>query len=441
MATNSMRAVSLFSNCGAGDVGYAKAGFKFAVMAEIDQRRLDVCLLNHPSAVGVPGDLRDTWSKVVSKYRKIAGSEEPALVAACPPCQGMSTARSGRGKQDDADAGSKDSRNLLVTVIVNVVKKLRPKIVVVENVPAFLSRKIRHPSSGLPVTAASFLIESLGANYAVYPVLADLCDFGVPQTRRRTFLTLVRNDLPCAKLLKKQNATPYPIPHYAPDRNGKSITVSEALEKRRLPTLDAKNEADATSTTAGGLHFVPIWNDRRYEIISAIPPNTGRSAWQNMTCSKCGGSETDEEAIVCSQCRILLPRPIVAENHEYRLIRGFRSSSYSRMKPDQPAATITTASGHLGSDHTIHHSQNRVMSPLECAILQTFPATFKWGRALKKWGHTTVREMIGEAVPPLFTRKHGSVLYSLLKDRKSRSLLPASDQRVKRAFQKLGNGE
>ena len=36
--------ISLFSNCGAGDVGFARAGFRFRVLAEIDERRLDVAL-------------------------------------------------------------------------------------------------------------------------------------------------------------------------------------------------------------------------------------------------------------------------------------------------------------------------------------------------------------------------------------------------------------
>ena len=34
-------AVSLFSNCGAGDVGYRQSGFQFDMMAELDPRRLE----------------------------------------------------------------------------------------------------------------------------------------------------------------------------------------------------------------------------------------------------------------------------------------------------------------------------------------------------------------------------------------------------------------
>ena len=66
-------AVSLFSNCGAGDVGYAKAGFSFRVMAEIEQRRLAVALANHKHACGVPGDLRFTWREVIASFRSDAG--------------------------------------------------------------------------------------------------------------------------------------------------------------------------------------------------------------------------------------------------------------------------------------------------------------------------------------------------------------------------------
>jgi DNA (cytosine-5)-methyltransferase 1 len=80
--------VSLFSNCGAGDIGYAQAGFTFEVMAELDERRLSVALLNHPTATGVPGDLRETLPAVVSAYRTTRGKARLALLAACPLVRG-----------------------------------------------------------------------------------------------------------------------------------------------------------------------------------------------------------------------------------------------------------------------------------------------------------------------------------------------------------------
>ncbi len=103
-----------------------------------------------------------------------------------------------------------------------------------------------------------------------------------------------------------------------------------------------------------------------------------------------------------------------------------------------PAATITTGTGHLGSHFTIHPYENRLFSPLECAYLQTFPDDFEWGDALKKWGHTNVRDMIGEAVPPLYTELHGHVLVGLLTGVWTSAPITRSDSRCEVASRKLG---
>ena len=108
------------------------------------------------------------------------------------------------------------------------------------------------------------------------------------------------------------------------------------------------------------------------------------------------------------------------------------------MHSDRPASTITTASGHVGSDLTIHPFENRLLSAQECACLQTFPAEFCWGDALSKWGHTLVREMIGEAVPPLFTRLHGAILAGVLTGQWTTPPIAASDPRCVLARKKLG---
>lgn len=422
-----LRAVSLFTNCGAGDFGFAAAGFSFEVMAEIDPRRLSVALLNHSAASGVPGDLRETLPDVVKAYRRRVGSEAPALLAACPPCQGMSSAQSARGLGDDADAGSRDARNLLVQVVADAVHELAPRALVVENVQAFLTRKVRHPRTAEPVSAADYLIGELEADYDAYPLLADLADFGVPQTRKRSFLTFIRRDEEAADILERRLRAPYPWPSHAGSPDAR-VRLKDALASFGLPPLDARASDSATSEEA--MHVVPVWPAGRYRMISTIPPDTGRSAWENDHCTKCGRRARDRSRPRCSGCGTILPRPVVKEQDgSLRLVTGFRTS-YRRMASDEPASTITTASGHVGSDRTIHPWENRVLSPLECALLQTFPASFKWGDALGQWGHTNVRAMIGEAVPPLFTQKHGRVLAHLLRGIPPRLALSARDQRV-----------
>ena len=173
-------------------------------------------------------------------------------------------------------------------------------------------------------------------------------------------------------------------------------------------------------------------------MVAAIPKHSGQSAWENNLCELCGEVAVDEKKANCPNCRGPLLRPVVkAKNGRYRLVEGFHSSSYKRMKSDEPAFTITTASGHIGSDHTIHPFENRLLSTLECSLLQTFPATFNWGDALARWGHTNIRMMIGEAVPPLFTEQHGGVLQRILRNDPPEDLIAESDNRCRTARNKL----
>jgi DNA (cytosine-5)-methyltransferase 1 len=437
----SLNAVSLFSNCGAGDVGFHRAGFRFRVVAEVDARRLEVACRNHPDAQGVPGDLVKTWKQVVRAYRRSLPGEPLDLLAACPPCQGMSSARGDRGLGNDPDAGSKDGRNLLVLPIASVAKALKPRVIVVENVPAFLTRQVRDPDTGEGVSAALLLINELDSQYEVFPLLADLAEFGVPQTRKRAFLTFVRRTEPRLGVLVAQGLAPYPIPSHSRDNaKRRPITLREALKRLGLPKLDAAS-VRAASYKRLPLHRVPVWADRRYAMVSAIRARSGASAWSNDTCEVCGEVDVGEKDVLCPECGRPLLRPVIKTRRgTYRLIRGFRTSSYRRMPPDKPAATVTTASGHLGSDLTIHPWENRVLSPLECADLQTIPRSFRWGDALEKWGHTTVRDMIGEAVPPHFTYRHGRVLRWLLTGRPRVRALRSDDPRPLRAADTLNLG-
>lgn len=427
--------MSLFSNCGAGDVGYRRAGFAFEVMAEIDPRRIAVAVANHPGAVGIDGDLRKTWPDVVAEYRRRNHRARPDLLCACPPCQGLSSAQSERGDATDPDAGSRDPRNLLVTPIIEVALALRPRLIVVENVLGFLSRKVRHPRTAASVSAAHVLASELADEYAAFPFLADLADYGVPQTRRRAFLTFVARDLGLLSVLRSHGRSPYPRPTHA----GAQVTLKEALEQFGLASLDARTAKTATSPQP--LHHVPTWDERRYAMVAAIPADSGASAWENDRCPRCRRVERRRDRASCGSCGATLRRPvIVSRNGRARLISGFHASSYRRMDPDKPAATVTTASAYLGSDLTLHPSENRVLSPRECALLQTLPRSFEWGDALTRWGDTSVRAMIGEAVPPRFTELHGRRLASLLENREWRPLLRADDLRAARARRHLEVG-
>ena len=430
-----LSAISLFTNCGAGDVGFAKAGFQFEVLAEIKRRRLAVATLNLPNASAVDGDLRDTWPNVVAAYRGRRDGEKPGLLAACPPCQGLSTANATRGMGDDPDSGSKDMRNLLVVPIAEVATALEPRIIVVENVRTFLTRKVRHPRTGDAVSGAQLLISLLREKYVAFPLVSDLADYGVPQTRVRSFITFVRRGEACLDRLEEAAAVPYPTPTHAPDHGAEPVPLRDALASFELPFLDARSASTASCDRC--LHFVPVWGAEQYRMVAAIPSGSGASAWENDDCPECDRSGLPRHFACCPTCNARLLRPQVIENGKPRLVKGFRRSSYRRLSPDCPAATITTASNRVGSDRTIHPFENRVLSPLECQKLQTLPDDFEWGDVKGQAGSGLVREMIGEAVPPRFTEAHGQVLVQLLYDNEAQELLSRGDRRVSKAAEKL----
>jgi DNA (cytosine-5)-methyltransferase 1 len=315
--------------------------------------------------------------------------------------------------------------------IAHVARELKPRIIVVENVPAFFSRLVRHPESHQGISAAHLLLEMLADDYLMFPMLTNLVDYGVPQTRRRAFMTFVRRSEPGLAVMTSEARVPYPRPTHTQPNRQKQLQLRTTLKRFKLPRLDALTPAKARAPWYP-LHKVPVWNDRRYAMVAAIPAGSGASAWKTSACEGCGPVTARPGLATCPRCKGPLLRPVVkAKNGRWRLVHGF-ASSYRRMNPYAPAATVTTASGHIGSDLTIHPYENRLLSPFECAQLQTFPRRFRWGRSLVTWGHTFVREMIGEAVPPHFTERHGRAILKVLALHPNR-MLPDRDRRVARA--------
>lgn len=408
-------------------------------MAELEEHRLRVACMNHPEARPVLGDLRKTWPRVVGRYRAVAGSKRPALLAACPPCQGMSTARGGRGRDDDIAAGARDHRNLLVLPIAQVARQLQPRLIVVENVQAFLTRMVPHPKTGEGIAAARLLCQMLQDSYQAFPVVLDLCEFGVPQSRVRSFLTFVHREEPALGALRAAQRAPYPHPTHAGGPEGLDpVSVGEALLEFDLPFLDAASAAAAVDPLRR-LHRVPVWSPEHHAMVAAIPPGSGGSAWENQQCPACGEVDVGSEDAECPLCQAPLLRPVVVENDgTVRLVSGFRNSSYRRMAPIRPATTVTTASNRLSSDNTIHPWEHRVLSPLECQLLQTIPEDFTWGEVLERGHFGLIREMVGEAVPPRFTELHGNILRQCLELDDLTHLMAADDPRCKKAKRKLG---
>ncbi|MER6626291.1 DNA cytosine methyltransferase, partial [Streptomyces sp. NPDC000931] len=179
-------AVDLFSGAGGLSLGLETAGWLVAAAVDIDQRALETHSANFPG-MSLPMDIGDP-----AERDRLIGILKPAeidLVAGGPPCQPFS--RAGRSKirslVEHHGRDPEDRRKELWSAYLDVVKRIRPRAVLMENVPDmglgddfFVVRTIEQQ------------LEELG--YATQVSLVDAWRYGVPQHRKRLIL-LARNDV------------------------------------------------------------------------------------------------------------------------------------------------------------------------------------------------------------------------------------------------------
>lgn len=174
-------AVDLF--CGAGGLtrGLVQAGFEVVGAVELHDLAVSAYRTNFPNTQLWHADIRNVTVAGMMRTLGIAKGELD-LLAACPPCQGFSTMRTLNGSVTPVEP-----QNDLVLQLLRFVRQMRPKAVLVENVP------------GLANDARLDKLEQVlkHKRYRVRSEVINAADYGVPQRRRRFFLVASRlGDLP-----------------------------------------------------------------------------------------------------------------------------------------------------------------------------------------------------------------------------------------------------
>ena len=404
-------AVSVFSGAGLSDLGYEMAGFRFIVQVEVDQRRAAIGADNFPASQWLTCDVRDSASEIATAYRR-STSRRLDLLVATPPCQGMSSSNPSRGKRQTPQAKALEEKNRLLLEGIHIARLLKPRTIVIENVRQVLTLSVEY--DGGTGRIVDLFRDGL-PDYELFPEVVNVADYGIPQIRRRALIVAVHRDEPWLEMILARGQSLMPQPtHAEQSSNGVRpwMSIQEWLESMTYEPLDAKSKDMAHGTHP--LHFVPAYDPDRYRQVSEIPAYSGRSAYDNDTCPSCGQSQVNSGLIFCPSCSsVMRNRPYVVRNGRPSLIRGFHSS-YRRMSPGRPASTITTNSSHVGSDYKIHPWENRVLSILECADLQTVPRFYDWTRARKNGTTYLIRNLVGEAFPTYFTYLHGNILDQIL---------------------------
>ena len=167
-----MNVISLFSGCGGLDLGFEKAGFTMPVANEFDKTIWETFKINHPNTNLIEGDIRNISEDDFPK--QVDG------IIGGPPCQSWSEAGSLRGIND--------ARGQLFYDYIRILKKVKPRFFLAENVSGMLAN--RHDEA---VKNILLMFEESG--YDVTLTLVNAKDYGVAEERKRVFYIGFRKDL------------------------------------------------------------------------------------------------------------------------------------------------------------------------------------------------------------------------------------------------------
>ena len=169
---NKLKVLELFGGIGACSKALEKLGIEYEIADYVEIDKYAVKSFNAMHNTNFEPQDITKWDKDI----------EVDLVMHGSPCQDFSLA----GLQAGGDEGS-GTRSSLMYETLRIVKKLKPKYVIWENVKNLLSKKHRHNfDSYLEI------MESLG--YKNYYQVLNAKDYGIPQNRERVFTVSIRND-------------------------------------------------------------------------------------------------------------------------------------------------------------------------------------------------------------------------------------------------------
>lgn len=319
--------VDLFCGVGGLTHGLVRGGVHVAAGFDVDPSCRYPFEANNAAAF-LERDVANLTAEEITPFYEGA---DFTLLAGCAPCQPFSTySRSGRNSEYE-------SQWPLVSAFGRLVKKIKPDLVTMENVPQLADH---------PVFAQ--LLKSL-AGYKKWWAIIECASIGVPQTRKRLVLLASRLGSTALELTKEA---------------ARDSTVRQVIGA--LPPIRA-----GWTHPDDELHMVP----------SLSPLNLSR-----IKASRPGGTWRDWPSALKATC--------------HRKVTGATYPSvYGRMEWDRPAPTITTQCFGYGNGRFGHPEQDRAISLREAAMLQTFPATYAFAPAGTLIRFSKMGRLIGNAVP------------------------------------------
>lgn len=464
--------MDLFSGCGGMSLGFMRAGFTPVAALEANPQAARNHAFNFHGSVAEEDPSRfeqlaqptwiddDTDPEEVLRSRGVDGVE---LILAGPPCPAFT--RIGRAKLREVhgrqDAHLHDHRAHMHRHLVRFVRMLRPRAVVMENVPGMLS------FGG--VNVADLIcseLEQLG--YDCRYTLLNAAHFGVPQFRERLFLVAIQAgsaefrfpapthhiELPDGYRRMRDEAvrlarggpggcrSPWIVePIDSDPANPRAVTAKDAIGD--LPPIEEHLKEDWTPRARAHFDSTARYRGSRpsdfaidmrnwpgfevepgsHRLVDHVTRSLGPRDHAIFARMRPGDDYMDASRIadeLREEARRERGRRVRDEHLVPPYDRGKFPNKWWMLRPTSPSRTLTA---HLGKDGYSHihfdPKQKRVISVREAARLQSFPDGFRFACSMNR-----AFTQIGNAVPPLLAwRIAGEVMKEL------QSAVPATEAR------------
>jgi DNA (cytosine-5)-methyltransferase 1 len=339
-ARRRLKIIDLFCGCGAMTLGVREAARALESEAipvlAVDTNPSCIATYKHNfgqecgAVVGSVTDLLDRapGKALSASERRLEKQYFGADIAiGGPPCQGHSDLNNHTRRRDP--------KNRLYLSMARLAEVCRPRFLVIENVPGVV-----HDRANV-VGQACKALDRLG--YSLWSGVLAAEDYGVPQRRKRFFLTASLSSTPVADrlaALKQQKTTPL------------SWAIRDLLRATADPSDTFNTPANHSHTNKKRIAY--LFEHDLYDL-----PNSQRP--------------------FCHR----------AKDHSY-------VSVYGRMRWNLATQTITTGFGSTGQGRFVHPLRRRTLTPHEACRVQFIPDFFSFPETRRRH----LQEMIGNAVPP-----------------------------------------
>ena len=363
-----IKGLSLFANVGIAETYLKEVGVDIVVANELLEDRANFYKHLYPECNMITGDITSELiqNEIITKSKQ----NNVEFIIATPPCQGMSLA--GHKNPDDA-------RNFLITYAIKVIKEIKPKFILIENVVQQLTTKVLYNEE--KVFIPDMLKDVFEKDYYINNNhIMSTEKLGVPQKRVRALFLMVRKDINMQWEIPECNEPIKTVRDAIGDLPSLDPLVKEEEYRFNFPEYEIKRKK---GLKVSKWHYARSHVWRNVEVMLHTP--TGCSAKKNL---------------------VYYPK-----NKDGKLVGG-SGSTYMRMDWDKPAPTVTTYNHTISSFQNVHpgrldkktglYSDPRVLTVFELMRITTLPDDWD----IPEWAtEQLVRTVIGEGIPPLAIKR------------------------------------